>query len=70
MTVTGLNGEIILAGPVLLQGAAPNVTPASGEAALFKGTDTGGGTQVHYQNDTTTGELVSKTKAMVFGLIF
>ena len=70
LTVTGLNGEIIMAGPVLLQGAAPNTTPASGEAALFKGAETGGGTQVHYQNDTDTGELVSKRKALAFSLIF
>jgi len=70
LTASGLNGEIVLAGPVMLQGGAPNTTPAGTEAALFKGADTGGGTQVHYQNDTDTGELVSKTKAITYSLIF
>lgn len=70
LTASGLNGEIILAGPVLLQGGAPNTTPAGTEAALFKAADTGGGTQVHYQNDTDTGELVSKSKAIMYSLIF
>jgi len=70
LTASGLNGEIILAGPVLLQGGAPNTAPAGTEAALFKGSDTGGGTQVHYQNDTDTGELVSKSKAIMYSLIF
>ncbi len=69
LTVTGLNGEIILDGPVLLQGGAPNTTPVA-ETAVYFGADTGGGTQIHFENDTDTGELVSKTKAMVFALIF
>lgn len=70
LTASGANGEIILASPVLLQGGAPSTTPASNEAALFKGADTNGGTQIHYENDTTTGELVSKTKAIMYSIIF
>jgi len=70
LTASGLNGEIIATSPVLLQGGAPNTTPAAGEAALFKGAETGGGTQVHYQNDTTTGEMISKDKAIMYSLIF
>ena len=79
LTVTG-SGDIILTsantgnirfdGPAVISGPAPNSTPAAGDVALYQGTDTGGGTQILFENDTDTGELVSKTKAMVFGLIF
>jgi len=79
LTVTG-SGDIILTsantgnirfdGPAVISGPAPNSTPAAGDVALYQGTDTGGGTQILFENDTNTGELVSKTKAMVFGLIF
>ena len=67
---TAALGEIVAAGPVLLQGAAPNVTPASNEVALYKGADTNGGTQIHYENDTTADELISKSKAIMYSLIF
>ena len=70
LTAAGGNGEIIMAAPILIQGSAPGLAPASNEAALFKGSETGGGTQLHYQNDTTNGELVSKRKALMFSLIF
>ena len=66
---TDANGEIQLAGPVMIQGAAPNVTPDGTEAALFHGTDTGGGTRIHFENDTTTDELISKGKALVYSLV-
>jgi hypothetical protein len=62
-------GNIRLDGPAVISGPAPNVTPAAGDVALYQGTDTGGGTQILFENDTETGELVSKTKALVFGLI-
>ena len=67
---TAATGEIQAAGPLLLQGAAPNVTPDSAEVALFKGADTGGGTEVHFENNTDTGELISKKKAFLFSIIF
>lgn len=63
-------GNIRMDGPAVISGPAPNATPAAGDVALYQGTDTGGGTQILFENDTVTDELVSKTKAMVFGLIF
>lgn len=70
LTVLHASSEIVLAGPAMIQGAAPGTGADSGEVALFQAADTGGGTKLHFENDTDTGELVSKTKAMVFGLIF
>ena len=42
----------------------------SGASILYAAATTGGGTGVHFVDGSTTGELVSKTKAIVFGLIF
>lgn len=67
---TANTGNIRFDGPAVISGPAPNSTPASGDVALYQATDAGGGTQIHFENDTDTGELVSKSKAMVFGLIF
>ena len=42
----------------------------SGASILYAAATTGGGSGVHFVDGSTTGELVSKTKAIVFGLIF
>jgi len=75
-------GNSVVTGDTLTQtgttgsGAAFTLTPEVANTTdgagteLTHGTDTGGGTEILFDNGTTSGELVSKTKAMVFGLIF
>lgn len=66
---TANTGAIRFDGPAVVSGPAPSTTPAAGDVALYQAADSGGGTQIHFENDTETGELVSKTKALVYGLI-
>ena len=47
-----------------------NPTAVSGETHLYGKTQGGGGTGLFYVNTTSSGELVSKAKAQIFGLIF
>ena len=42
----------------------------SGASILYAAATTGGGSGVHFVDGSTTGELVSKSKAIVYGLIF
>jgi len=76
-TVSNENIEIIPNGTGTLSvQAAIKLTDQSAPSAvnnatlLYAATTTGGGTGVHFVDGSTTGELVSKTKAIVFGLIF
>lgn len=68
LTVSG-TGEIRADGPLVVSGTEP-ASVAAGDVALYQGADGGGGTQVYYKNDTDTDELVSKTKAITYSLIF
>lgn len=47
---------------------APNVV--AGYNKLYSGNVEGGGTGLHFTNSQTSDELVSKTKAIVYGIIF
>jgi len=62
-------GQVRINSPLVLT-QSPPTTVATNEVALFEGGDTGGGTGVHFQNDTTSGELVSKKKALAYSIIF
>jgi hypothetical protein len=66
LSVSG-SGEILMSGPVHLASAVSS-TQAAG-VSLGTAADTGGGTEVHYRNTTSTGELISKTKAIAFAMI-
>jgi len=68
--VLAAGNDIRLESPVIVATTTDPGATAAGEVALYQAADAGGGTQLFYRNDTDTGELVSKTKAMVFGLIF
>lgn len=66
---TAAGGKLGLSTPLVLQsGVIPTI--AAGEVAIHTGADGGGGTQLHFKNDTDSGELVSKAKAIAFALIF
>ncbi len=62
-------GEIRMETPVVVSGTEPTAV-AAGDVALFQAADIGGGTQLHYKNDTDTDELVSRSKAIAYSLIF
>lgn len=60
----GIDGNIGLTGNVVLdQGAATEVT-------VYADTVSGGGTGVYFTSPTTSGELISKKKAIVYSIIF
>jgi len=73
LAVSGF-GEITMTGPlnvtgtVTVAGADPT-SAVAGTVTVFQDADSGGGTQLHYRNDTDTGELISKTKAIAYSLI-
>ena len=50
------------------QGSDP--TAVAGTTHLYAKTQGGGGTGLFYVNTSSSGELVSKAKAQIFGLIF
>ena len=50
------------------QGSDP--TAVAGHTHLYAKTESGGGTGLFYVNTSSSGELVSKAKAQIFGLIF
>ena len=81
MTITSAsNGDVVLdangTGQVKInnvlsleeQGAAPSSTSSYNK--LYSATPGEGGTGLYFVNSTSSDELVSKTKAMVYGLIF
>jgi len=63
-------GSVTIEGTLKLndQGATPGAK--AGSTLLYAGTAAGGGSGVFFVDDTTTDELVSKSKAIVYGLIF
>jgi len=78
--VTVSNGDIVLApdgtgntrvsSPIRLddEGGAP--TQVAGATLLYAATAGGGGTGLYFVDSSTSDELVSKSKAIVYGLIF
>ena len=63
-------GEVRVNSPLTLNSNAPTGTVVAGEVKLYTAPTTGGGTEVMFENSSTSGELVSKTKAIVYALIF
>jgi len=62
-------GSVAITGALRLNDqSAP--TGESGATLMYAADSTGGGTGIHFVDNSTSGELVSKTKAIVFGLIF
>lgn len=57
---------------MILQNQSSDPSLETDQVALYKKTSGSGGTGVYFKNDTdnTTDELVSKKKAITFGLIF
>ena len=65
----GITGSITTdSNLVLTDASAPS--SISGATILYAGTASGGGTGVYFVDGSTSDELVSKSKAIVYGLIF
>jgi len=65
---SGTGNVVVDSGIRLNDQSAPSAVTNS--TIVYAAATTGGGTGVHFVDGSTTGELVSKTKAIVFGLIF
>jgi len=65
---SGTGNVVVDSGIRLNDQSAPSAV--TGASILYAAATTGGGSGVHFVDGSTTGELVSKTKAIVFGLIF
>jgi hypothetical protein len=65
---SGTGNVVVDSGIRLNDQSAPSAVTNS--TIVYAAATTGGGTGVHFVDGSTTGELVSKRKALVFGLIF
>ena len=63
-------GRVTLASPLKLNDQASAPSSAAGSTILYANTAGGGGTGVFFVDGSTSDELVSKSKAIVYGLIF
>ena len=80
ITVSDTNGDLELSGNgsgtiyarsvVKMENETSDPSSVSGNNQLYAKTPSSGGTGVYFVNDNASGELVSKTKAIVFGIIF
>lgn len=80
ITVNDTNGDLELSGNgsgtvyarsvVKMENETSDPSSVSGHNQLYAKTPDGGGTGLYFVNDTASNELVSKSKAIVFGIIF
>tara|TARA_Y100000389_G_scaffold185515_1_gene204999 strand:- start:786 stop:1427 length:642 start_codon:yes stop_codon:yes gene_type:complete len=63
-------GRVTVASALKLNDLASAPTGATGATLLYADTAAGGGTGVYFVDGSTSDELVSKSKAIVYGLIF
>ena len=63
-------GRVTIEAPLKLNKQASSPSSAAGSTLLYASTATGGGTGVFFVDGGISDELVSKSKAIVYGLIF
>jgi hypothetical protein len=63
-------GNVVVDSGIRLNDQVGAPSAVTNTTIVYAAATTGGGTGVHFVDGSTTGELVSKTKAIVFGLIF
>jgi len=63
-------GNVVVDSGIRLNDQVGAPSAVTNTTIVYAAVTTGGGTGVHFVDGSTTGELVSKTKAIVFGLIF
>ena len=64
------NSKLGITGQVVLGNIDTTPTATANSAALYNATEGSGGTGVYVRSTTVDDELCSKTKAIVFGIIF
>lgn len=64
------SGTIYTRSVIKMENEISDPSSVSGHNQLYAKTPDSGGTGVYFVNDSGSGELVSKTKAIVFGIIF
>jgi hypothetical protein len=69
-TFDSANSKVNITGQMVLGNIATTPTPTANSAALYNNTEGSGGTGVYVISPTVNDELCSKTKAIVFGIIF
>ena len=65
-----VNSKLGITGQVVLGNIDTTPTATANSAALYNATEGSGGTGVYVRSTTVDDELCSKTKAIVFGIIF
>ena len=63
-------GRVTMTGPIKLNDLASTPSSATSATLVYGGTAGGGGTGVYFVDGSISDELVSKSKAIVYGLIF
>jgi hypothetical protein len=63
-------GRVTIASALKLNDLGSAPASATGATLLYADTASGGGTGVYFVDGSTSDELVSKSKAIVYGLIF
>jgi hypothetical protein len=63
-------GSVTVEGTLKLNDQGSTPSAKTGSTLLYGGTASGGGTGVFFVDGSTSDELVSKSKAIVYGLIF
>ena len=69
-TFDSANSKVNIIGQVVLGNIAATPAATANSAALYNNTEGSGGTGVYVRSNTVDDELCSKTKAIVFGIIF
>jgi hypothetical protein len=69
-TFDSANTKVGITGQLVLGNIASTPTATANSAALYNNTEGSGGTGVYVRSSTVDDELCSKTKAIVFGIIF
>jgi len=64
------SGTIYTRSIIKMENETSDPSSVTGHNQIYAKTPDGGGTGVYFVNDTASGEMVSKSKAIVFGIIF
>lgn len=64
------SGNLVVTSPLRLTDQSGTPSAVTGTTLLYAATASGGGTGLYFVDGSTTDELVSKSKAIVYGLIF
>ena len=64
------NGQVYFKDVLRIDNQVSDPTPTAGANMIYAKIPSGGGSGVFFSNSTASGELISKSKAIIYGLIF